>query len=172
MWSHVPDENRQSVAKSLHDYRMIRKTINGTTKHNTIEVTNNWHKEEVNWLKTELAKARSAGERVLVMAHHAPWVNGTYDPQFDGSPNNCAFATDLPQLIQPPSCCLDLWSYGTSTSFVMIVLTKITQQHSSVLQHYSSSHVINNITVVSNQLGYVMFNENSGYQPNFTITCK
>ncbi len=54
-----------------------------------------WHQRDVKWLESEREKAKSNGERVVVMTHHAPIRYACGDPTYDERPSNAAFSTDM-----------------------------------------------------------------------------
>lgn len=92
LWSNVPTLAKCSVETYLNDYFLIHKN-NGDLL--TVEDTNRMHAEQLAWLTTELYKAKDAGEKALVLTHHAPLIEGTSHPRYQGKLTNCAFATDL-----------------------------------------------------------------------------
>jgi predicted phosphohydrolase len=112
LWSHVPDDSKGAVARSLNDYAQIRIATNEsgtTTRKLTVNDTNSWFKDESEWLKAEIEKAKDAKEKVLVMTHHAPLTNGTSAPEHDGSEINCAFSSDMSHLLGDP---VKVWVFG------------------------------------------------------------
>lgn len=112
LWSHVPDDNRGAVTRSLNDYAMIRLALaehSSSSRKISVADTNGWFKEESEWLRSEIDKAKAAKEKVLVVTHHAPLMKGTSDPQFDGSEVNCAFSTDMTSFMGDP---VSVWVFG------------------------------------------------------------
>jgi len=109
LWSDVPEERKKAVGQGLNDYNLIEVKEGEKKRRIKVDDTNQWHKDELQWLKDEIAKAKVNNERVVVMTHHAPWMKGTSDPQFDESPINCAFSTDLSSLIDKP---VTAWIFG------------------------------------------------------------
>jgi predicted phosphodiesterase len=148
LWSHVPPEYSNDVSKALNDYNYIRLLEPGAHKARKITVSdvNSWHADELAWLQEEIQKAKDAGEKVVVLTHHAPSVNGTSHPRHKGSTINSAFSTDLEYLMGEH---VKSWVFGHT--------------------HYSSDQKIRGTQVVSNQLGYALFNEAGGFRPDFFI---
>ena len=67
------------------------------------------HRADRTFIERELEKAERAGDRVVVITHHAPSPR-SIRPWYRGDPFNCAFASDLDRLIaryQP-----GLWVHG------------------------------------------------------------
>src|SRR4051794_14988066 len=79
LWSHVPEEDVSCVQRQMNDYHLIRM---GKRKL-LVEDTNRWHDEALAWLKSQLAKAKEAGERVVVLTHHAPIMKSCH-PRYYG----------------------------------------------------------------------------------------
>ena len=85
----------------------------GVIKHQGREFTT-WesaerHRSDRAFIERELEKAERAGDRVVVITHHAPSPR-SIRPWFEGDPYNCAFASDLDRVIdryQP-----ELWIHG------------------------------------------------------------
>jgi len=150
LWSDIIPEHANSISRSINDYHMIYvEEAPGSTKMKklTTDQSQQWFNEEKQWLQEQIAEARKNGEKVLVLTHHAPSRRGTSAPEFDGSENNSAFASDLEVMMGDP---IKVWCFGHT--------------------HFSSDQVINGTRVVSNQVGYIMFNEKSGWTPGKVIT--
>jgi hypothetical protein len=118
----------------------IKDKDTGKRRRLKVDDTNQWFKEELEWLKEEVEKAKQNGENVCILTHHAPLTTGTSAPGYEGSECNCAFSTDLQDLMGGN---VKLWGFGHT--------------------HYSSNQTCNGTLVVSNQLGYVGMSEKSGY---------
>lgn len=156
LWSFVPPANAKAVQAGLSDYSYIT-ILDSTTKQKrliTVDDTNAWFQDELAWLKQEIALAKQNKETVLVLTHHAPLLEGTSDPKFNGtaketqyllqgSPINSAFSSDLQYMLGGN---IHTWAFGHT--------------------HYSSSQYVKNTHVVSNQLGYLAFSEKAGYKVN------
>jgi len=147
LWSHIPPEHAKSIASAINDYHMIFvETEDGGKNKLTTDLSLQWHNEEVQWLKAQIEEAKNKGEKVLILTHHAPSLRGTSAPRFEGSENNGAFASDLESMMGYP---VAAWCFGHT--------------------HYSSDQVINGTRVISNQVGYIMFNEESRLQPGLVL---
>jgi DNA repair exonuclease SbcCD nuclease subunit len=141
LWSYVPPKHAPAVAAYINDYHLTHKD-NG--EQLTIEDTNRMHAEELAWLTSELYKAKDAGEKTLVVTHHAPIIEGTSHPRYIGKPTNCAFATDLSSLFPY----VDYWLHGHT--------------------HYNHTTRVGNTTISANQLGYNS-EESQGFDPSRVI---
>ncbi len=86
---------------------------------------------------------------MIVMTHHAPTTKRTSAPEYEGSAINCAFATDLDHLFAAP---VRAWFYGHT--------------------HYSNDQNFNGVRVVSNQHGYFMHKEHTGYRKEMVVEIK
>lgn len=106
--------------------------------------TNDWHREDIDFLETEIARAKADGKKVLVMTHHAPTLRDTSAPEHRGNPLGHAFATDLEHMMADP---VVMWVYGHS--------------------HFSHDQLINGVRVLSNSRGYP--GEQTGYQLDLLV---
>jgi hypothetical protein len=141
LWSHVPEEDVSMVQRQMNDYNLIRL---GKRKLLASD-TNAWHAEDVAWLKSELQQAKEAGERVVVLTHHAPIMKSCH-PRYYGQQINCAFATPLEHLITDPP--VAAWLYGHT--------------------HYCSEVRVNGVRVISNAMGYP-HEKAEGFDPTFVL---
>ncbi|KAL0484621.1 Ser/Thr protein phosphatase [Acrasis kona] len=147
LWSNVPEEHSLTVYQEFNDYYQIKVDVNGKKRLLEVEDTNKWHREQVSWLKSEIAKAKENNERVVVLTHHAPLMKGTSRPQLEQKNRsiNYAFATDLSDMMDGSR--IELWAYGHT--------------------HYNNVQNINGTICVSNQAGYVHEEEKEvGYNPD------
>eukprot|EP01089_Gocevia_fonbrunei_P011505 TRINITY_DN2488_c0_g1_i1.p1 TRINITY_DN2488_c0_g1~~TRINITY_DN2488_c0_g1_i1.p1 ORF type:complete len:185 (-),score=3.87 TRINITY_DN2488_c0_g1_i1:94-648(-) len=100
----------------------------------TVNQTNAWHAEQVQWLKKKINEHTEHKRQVVVLTHHAPssfqclWPNARDERQkymqFD----------DLEDSLMGGS--VKLWCFGHT--------------------HWSSDYIRNGTRVVSNQMGYIM----------------
>lgn len=147
LWSHVPDEYVDNISIALNDYHLIKKTDHtGKLVNITIDDTNKWNKECIEFLKREI----DTSDKCIVLTHHAPLFSDddtnqyTADPKYLESDNNSAFHNNLGHMIKRP---IYAWIYGHT--------------------HYASKFKFNNVIVATNQLGYnfeesiINFNENA-----------
>jgi hypothetical protein len=101
LWSNVPTEHYDTIAEIMNDYSTIkinRDWPNGFCRELTVSDTVQLHKESVSWLKSEIEKAKSKGEIVTVLTHHAPSFLGL-NPTLPSSPIKYAYCTDLEYLM-------------------------------------------------------------------------
>lgn len=101
------------------------------------------------FLLFKIKAAKEANEEVIVMTHHAPTMIKTSAPQYENSAINCAFATNLEHLFGAP---VKAWFYGHT--------------------HYSNDQKFNGTRVVSNQRGYFMHREHTGYKTEMVVEIK
>jgi predicted phosphodiesterase len=149
LWSYVPPDKVNHIANVLNDYHLIRvqDPITGESKKLSVEQTVGWFQDEVKWLREQISLAKQNDERVVIFTHHAPLIKGTSHPRFDGSSANCAFSSDLDDMMGDP---VDLWCFGHT--------------------HYSSDQTVKGTRVVSNQVGYIAMNEKAGFNPGMVVS--
>jgi len=117
LWSKV-DSNEAVVQSSMNDYHKISITKEGSPNTRLrVSHTNEFFADERQWLEDEIRKAKEAGEKVVVLTHHSPILDGS-DPKFTGSSINPAFCSDLEYMMGPP---VVLWAYG-HTHYVQDVM--------------------------------------------------
>ncbi|KAK3191200.1 hypothetical protein K4F52_002788 [Lecanicillium sp. MT-2017a] len=127
LWSHVPDDRKDAVVAKVGDYKRIQGW--------TTDLHNRLHQEDVAWLREQVAAA--GAEKMLVVTHHAPCVQGTSRPEHIENPWTVAFATDV--LPHGNWGSVQTWVYGHT--------------------HYSTDFMCNGVRVVANQRGYVSTDE-------------
>lgn len=135
LWSHITPEYKYVITDSYSDFRIIR---NGDRLLD-IETYNLLHKECVSFLKTKLSEQRKG--RTAVVTHHLPTFCN-YPEEYKADPFNEAFATELSDLI------LDYepyyWIFG--------------HHHRN-----NGDFMLGNTKIVTNQLGYLVYNENKAF---------
>jgi Icc-related predicted phosphoesterase len=104
------------------------------------------HKESLEFIQNALAT--KSNNNTIVVTHHAPTFV-KYPEKYVNSKINEAFATNLTSLIEDST--IDYWIYG--------------HHHSNV-----GDFQIGNTKLVTNQLGYVKYNENAGYSNKAIIS--
>ena len=122
LWSYVTDAQRSDVQCFIADYRYI--------KDWTIDKNNVEYCKTVAYLKEEIGNAKANGQRLVVVTHHAPAIEGTSPPLHDKSRLKSAYASDLTALFSPT---IAVWCHGHT--------------HHSHIQH------VKGMTLVSNQRG-------------------
>lgn len=126
LWSKIEENYFDDIKNSINDYHMIRDPENNYTKIDP-NYTNKWHQIELDWLEKELNESKYKN---IVMTHHAPSFNNTFDPKYKDKITNKAFCTDLEYLFKK----VDIWIFGHT--------------------HWNTDIVINNTRLISNQYGY------------------
>lgn len=128
-------------------------------------MTNQWHNEELEWLKSELQRAQDDRVKVLVLTHHVPTrgnASACISPYPDG-PVTDAFSTSLEELLRPPIAC---WLFGhthTSSQLTYDVASgrlRAIEPATKGLKHPSERKLKRKlrtaecVLLASNQLGY------------------
>jgi hypothetical protein len=142
LWSNISEEKRWVIQQSLSDFKVIK------YKDHLFDVDdyNTLHKESLEFIQNALAT--KSNNKTIVVTHHAPTF-AKYPEKYVNSKINEAFATNLTDLIQDST--IDYWIYG--------------HHHSNI-----GEFQIGNTKLVTNQLGYVKYNENDGYINKAIIT--
>lgn len=104
----------QTIENGMNDYNLIKisKKVEGMdrsvehflTPHDTVE----FHKEDLEFLISEVSKAKEASEKVIIFTHHAPVMEAT-PPIYRNNKINTAFCTNLVEMMGPP---IIGWFYG------------------------------------------------------------
>lgn len=136
LWTHISPERQNLIQHSLSDFRVIE---NGNRRFTT-EDYNVLHKKNVQFLKDTLKEPTDSVN--IVVTHHVPTLQN-YPEKYVGSDINEAFAVDLDSFIIDNS--IGYWIYG--------------HHHSN-----RSDFKIGNTKMLTNQLGYVRYEENAGYK--------
>lgn len=141
LWSNISESKRWLLQQSLSDFKVI--------KYNdhlfNVDDYNSLHKESLEFIQNALNE--TSDNKTVVVTHHAPtFVN--YPEKYVDSKINEAFASNLTELIEDNS--IDFWIYG--------------HHHSNV-----NEFQIDNTKLVTNQLGYIKYNENVGFNPKAYI---
>lgn len=168
LWSQIPEDAIDQVWASMNDYAMIYTASDneigaegqtGKFKDRfrsplcklTPSHTSTWHDHAVQWLRGEVSRLANAGcDRIGVLTHHAPSMEGSSAPQHEVAGNmiNHAFATDLRSVYE--DAVVRYWAYGHT--------------------HFNNDRVTADTRLVSNQFGYAHEDVGVTYRPNFTIT--
>lgn len=141
LWSNISEEKRWVIQQSLSDFKVIK------YKDHLFNVDdyNLLHKESLEFLQTALAEA--SGNKTIVVTHHAPTFV-KYPEKYANSKINEAFASNLNALIEENT--IDYWIYG--------------HHHTN-----TADFKIGNTQLVTNQLGYIKYNENKGFNDKAVI---
>jgi predicted phosphohydrolase len=141
LWSKISSGAEWDIEKAMNDFKVIRF---GEKRFST-RVYNQLHKDSISFIAKEISKPFVG--KTVVATHHVPtFLN--YPTQFKLSILNGAFATELFDLIDASS--IDYWIYG--------------HHHVNTLEFK-----INKTKLVSNQLGYIRYNEQQGFERNKTL---
>ncbi|MDO4880851.1 MAG: metallophosphoesterase [Capnocytophaga sp.] len=150
MWSHIGRKNASKIQRGMSDFHYI--TVQNPEKDNEIESLevsdfNHFNNKAIRFLKKEVKKAtqaKKAGEidHIVVATHYVPTLKN-YPEIYLGSVLNEAFALELSDFIVKSK--IDYWIYGH--------------------HHFNQPDFkIGNTNLITNQLGYVMREENEGFE--------
>jgi predicted phosphodiesterase len=102
LWSHVPRAAWPQAQAAINDYKRIRDF--------TPQANNALHARQLEWLTRTLHEARAAGERLLVVTHHVPSMDGVSLRKYATDPLRHCYKTRLDHLISLPTNAL--WVCG------------------------------------------------------------
>ena len=145
LWSKIPEQDMFYVMRGMNDFRQI--LTDG--RRFTPDDFNMEHQKCLNFLKQ--AVNQSTAKHIVAVTHHLPTLS-VVSAQHKGSVLNSAFATELGHYIAESP--IDAWIYGHS--------------------HTNIDTIIGNTKIISNQLGYVCFNEHlkNGFDSSKIIEIK
>lgn len=153
LWSHIAEDEAETIGFHMNDYRRITVVENGTTRNLSPDDTMKWHIEQLQYLKTEVELSKKKNQPVLIMTHHAPLVRfGVTNPGLWESAEpeiNSAFCTDLSGMFGSP---IVGWLYGHT--------------------HWNHNMTINDTVIAANQGGYIMGEVPTlppNYDPKFVV---
>lgn len=138
LWSKISSGNQWQIERSLNDFHLIKYKGNRFSA----EVYNQLHAESLAFIQNELNTKE--GEQMAVFTHHCPTFLH-YPEQYKGDILKEAFAVELFDLIESSE--IDFWVYG---------------HHHRNIPEFK----INRTRLITNQLGYVEYNEHSTFQQN------
>lgn len=141
LWTRISSRNQIELLLGYSDFHVIRN--NG--KLLDIEQYNLLHDQCLSFLKDEFI--RSGSGKMIVITHHMPTFEN-YPEKFRGDVFNEAFATELSDLIETAEP--DYWIFG--------------HHHTNKGDFY-----IGKTRLITNQLGYVTYNEHMGFNPGKII---
>lgn len=90
LWSWIADKHFFEARTGITDYKLIEKF--------TPVASRALHRKHVAWLEAEIQSRQ--GWKVIVVTHHLPSLK-LIDPKYKGNSLNCAFATDVEDLMKP-----------------------------------------------------------------------
>lgn len=126
LWSDT-SKHAENVKRVMNDYVKIKRKNNGRRTSIVPEDTIRLHKIAVAALRAEI---NTDGPPLIVLTHHLPSLKLIHDDFTDAS-INCAYASDLDELISPP---VVLWMHGHS--------------------HRAADTRLNKVRIVCNPMGY------------------
>ena len=135
LWSNISPSRQWLIQESLSDFKVIKYKDRLFNPYDY----NMLHQESLAFIKK--AKQETANEKTIVVTHHAPtFIN--YPEKYADSKINEAFASNLDFIIENNT--IDYWIYG--------------HHHCKV-----GDFEIKNTKLLTNQLGYIKYNENRGF---------
>ncbi len=142
LWSPVTPEQRSTVQGGLNDCYRIVYEERGFCAADYAKV----HAICLDWLKKALAA--SDAKRKIVVSHHCPTFRFV-DPRHPDSQINSAFCANLDAMIEGSD--IDCWIFGHT--------------------HYNggADQLIGNTRMLTNQLGYVKYNEHAAFRHDAAI---
>ncbi|KAH0545337.1 hypothetical protein FGG08_000636 [Glutinoglossum americanum] len=135
--SNIPSESRSAVEYRVKDFRYIS---GWTIDHHNAE-----HALDANWLKTEVQTAHHEDphRRIVIVTHHAPSFRNTCEPPQEKNPWSSAFCTNILESETDTWLglgCVRYWIFGHT--------------------HWCTEFRKGDMTIVSNQRGYVLSQRN------------
>ncbi|PKP20803.1 MAG: metallophosphoesterase [Bacteroidetes bacterium HGW-Bacteroidetes-21] len=135
LWTHIDVKHQFAIQQSLSDFHVIG--YDGKML-NPINY-NNLHKDSLSFIRKELKSSKN--EKNIVVSHHVPtFLN--YPEKYKGDFLNEAFAVELYDMIEKSKP--DAWIFG--------------HHHSNI-----NDFTIGKTQMLTNQLGYIKYNENIGF---------
>jgi predicted phosphohydrolase len=141
LWSRISSSNEWHIENGMSDFQVIK----FNNKRFSVHDFNLLHANSMNFLQTELHN--TSYDKTIVVTHHIPTFQH-YPLQYKNSLLNEAFAVELSPLIEQTSP--DYWIYG---------------HHHNNTADFS----INETHMLTNQLGYVKYNEHQSFVPTKTV---
>lgn len=141
LWSYIPPHYEYIVQQNVNDFHVIKENGRPITAKNF----NAMHQTSLDFLQTALAKPTD--KQRIVVTHHVPTLMN-YPEQYKNSNINPAFAVELSSTIENSNA--THWIYG---------------------HHHRNTHAfkIGNTTLLTNQLGYVQYNEHETFNHSALI---
>lgn len=142
LWSHISPVNQWFIERGMSDFHVIK--YNGS--HFTSGHFNELHDESLAFIKQELHRNNTG--KTVVVTHHVPTLLN-YPAKHKGDVLNEGFAVELYELIEERVP--DFWVYG--------------HHHNN-----TTDFEIGKTKMLTNQLGYVKYNEHQLFIPNKSFT--
>lgn len=135
LWTRISPANEWNIQQRLSDFHVIGFHGNRMRPHHY----NRIHTESLNFIKTEVST--SINEKIIVVTHHVPtYIH--YPEKYKGDVLNEAFAIELLDFIERSK--IEYWIFG--------------HHH-----HNAPDFKIGSTNMRTNQLGYVKYDENAGF---------
>ena len=144
LWSHISPANEFSIKKNMSDFHVI----SFEDQLFTTEIFNRLHEESKAFLISALHSTENC--ETIVVTHHVPTL-ANYPQRYAESKINEAFVVELSDLIEGSGT--DYWMYG----------------HTHV---NTPDFRIGKTQMLTNQLGYIEYNEHQHFDIAKTITIK
>lgn len=144
LWSKIDKSREKLIVNNVSDFYCI---INNE-KRLDAETFNNLHKQSLKFITEECKK--HTDKTKIIVTHHLP-ADACNAPEFRGSKINSAFCTDLTDFVIKTKA--DYWVYAHS--------------HRNM-----PDFEIGKTKMLTNQLGYVKYNEHKFFKKNVTINLK
>ena len=135
LWSKINKQHEILIEQNVADFHLI--VIN--EQKLTSKTFNQLHKKSINYIKNELQKDKTI--KKVIVTHHLPSKKCNHS-EFEGTKINSAFCVDLTEFIEKSN--VNTWIYGHS--------------HRN-MPEFS----IGKTRLVTNQLGYVKYNEHNTF---------
>jgi predicted phosphohydrolase len=142
LWSHISPQKQFIIQQSLSDFRVIRHN----EKRLTVDDYNQIHSESRLFLE-EALKSQTDMPTVVITHHPPTFIN--YPAKYANSTINEAFGTEMFNFIEESE--FDYWIYG--------------HHHCNV-----SGFTVGKTKLVTNQLGYIKYNENENFNSSRMIS--
>ncbi len=141
LWSKIRPENEWHIERGMSDFKVIK---NGQFRFSAPKF-NELHEGCIDFIKQELH--HNYTPKTVVVTHHVPtFLN--YPEKYKGDTLNEAFAVELFDLIEDSGA--DYWIYGHT-------------------HHNTVDFDIGHTKMLTNQLGYVKYNEHTSFVNDITI---
>ena len=142
LWTHISPENQFDIRQRLSDFHAIKSNNKGLTPDHY----NLLHEQCSTFLNKEISKAGT--EKKVIVTHHVPTLIN-YPEKYIGDSLNEAFAVEMHDEVLRSDA--EFWIFG---------------------HHHSDTpdFQIGKTSLVTNQLGYVKYNECPGFDTKKVIT--
>lgn len=143
LWSKIDPANQWIIQQSMSDFQVIKHKKELFTPFHY----NQLHQECIRFIEQELKQ--NGQKKTIVVSHHAPSFFN-YPEKYKGNVLSSAFAVELYNLIEKSD--INYWIFG--------------HHHQNI-----ANFRIGKTQLVTNQLGYVKYNEHQLFKQNAIINC-